>query len=546
MRSQHTLFALSFALMTAAQDPAWTTPPRLVVGVVVDQMRTDYLYRYWDNFGEGGFKRLVHEGAFLRDAHYTYLYTKTAAGHASIYTGSTPSIHGIMANRWFDPVNRVVQECVRDSAVKGVGAPEAISSPHLLLATTLGDEIERRTDGRGHTIGISRKDRSAILPIGRTGDAAYWMSMSTGHFVTSDWYGGKALPDWVRSFNAKEQAQRYMERTWEPLLPLERYHQVLPDDNPYETPLRAGTRPAFPYPFGEWRKAGAPMELFMFSPWCNTLITDMAFAAMEHEGLGHDATTDLLAISYSSPDDLGHELGIRAIEMEDMYIRLDREIARLLDHLDAEVGPGRYTLFLTADHGVVDVPQYLKDLRGSAGFVPSDSLRNWVVEQARSRGLKAADGGPLIERIYGGQVYMRDAQWCDREKVDAVARILMQHPAVAFAIPVARILERPTGDDRTDRLRNSVMPSRSGEILYTLHPGHSELYPGGPHSGTEHDTGWNYDSHVPVLFFGQGIAPGEVVRRTAVADIAPTLSMIIGCALPDGAVGEAIPEVLMR
>ncbi|MBL0128809.1 MAG: alkaline phosphatase family protein [Flavobacteriales bacterium] len=535
---------IGLALTTSAQQRTWQDPPKLVVGVIVDQMRVDYIYRYWDNFGTGGFRRLISEGAFLRDAHFTYFHTKTAAGHASVYTGSTPSVHGIMANDWFDLGSRRMVNCVGDTTVQGVGSPTARSSPHRLLATTLADEIERRTDGEGHTIGISRKDRAAILPIGRTGDAAYWMNMATGDFVTSSWYGSKELAPWVSAFNAKGLAAKYMEETWKPLLPIERYHQALPDDNPYETPLYPGTRPAFPYAFGEWRKAGASMEYFQYSPWCNTLLTDMAVAAMEAEELGKDDHTDLLAISYSSPDDLGHELGLRAIEMEDMYLRLDREIARLLNELDTRVGPGNYTLFLTADHGAVDVPEYLKDLKGSGGFVPSDSLLAFVEARAKKAGLVDANGGSLIERKSGGQLYLRDRKATSARVASEFARILMEHPAVAFAIPVAEILQRLSGDPRTDRLRNSVMPQRSGEVIYQLHPGYSELYPGGPHSGTEHSTGWNYDTHVPVIFFGKGIVPGEVVRRTTIADIVPTMCMIIGCALPDGAVGEAVPEVI--
>ncbi len=351
----------------ASNSPAWQDPPKLVVGIVVDQMRTDYIYRYWNNFGTGGFKRLIGEGSFLRDAHYTYMPTVTGPGHASIYTGSVPAHHGIVANERYDRATGKLIYCVKDTTVQGVGSATAQSSPSQLLATTLADEIERRTDRQGKTIGVALKDRSSVLPIGRTGDAAYWFSGS-GSFVTSTWYM-KQLPKWVEEFNARKLTEKYLNTTWTPLLTIEKYHQVLPDDNPYEQPLAVGAGSAFPYDLAALSKGPAGLTLIASTPWGNTLTTDLALAALAGEAMGQDNTTDLLAISYSSTDILGHKMGPRALEIEDMYIRLDQELARLLTELDKSVGAGKYTLFLTADHGAIDVPQYLKDLKGSGGYV---------------------------------------------------------------------------------------------------------------------------------------------------------------------------------
>ena len=295
---------------------------------------------------------MIGDGAFLRDAHYNYMPTVTGPGHASIYTGTTPSHHGIVANDRYDRTTRKTIYCTMDMDANAVGtAPgNAHRSPVQLLSTTLADELERRTERRSKTIGVALKDRSSILPIGRTGDAAYWMYGTEGNFITSTWYM-KQLPQWVIDFNGKKLAEQYLGQTWSLALPVERYHQVLPDDNPYEIPLYRGVRPSLPLNLDSLRKAGAGLDLISYTPWGNTITTDMALAALKGEQMGTDAITDLLAISYSSTDILGHRMGPRAVEVEDMYIRLDRELKRLLDELDKSVGAGQYTVFLTADHG---------------------------------------------------------------------------------------------------------------------------------------------------------------------------------------------------
>lgn len=520
--------------MAVAQQPTWQAPPKLVVGIVVDQMRPDYIYRYWDNFGEGGFKRLIGEGAFLRNTHYTYIPTVTGPGHASIYTGSTPSSHGIVGNERYDRVTRKTIYCVKDTSVQGLGSATAQSSPSQLLATTLADEIERRTDGKGKTIGVALKDRSSVLPIGRTGDAAYWYS-SNGLFVTSTWYM-KEVPAWLTEFNTKALPRQYLDRTWEPLLPLTKYHQAMPDKNAYEQELTAGAGSAFPYDLAALSKT-AGLGLINATPWGNTLTTDMALAALRGEQMGKDSTTDLLAISYSSTDVLGHKMGPRSLEVEDMYIRLDQELARLLSELDKQVGTGKYTLFLTADHGAIDVPAYLKDLKGSAGYVDIRLMRSRLDSAIAVQQTGAVT---MIDTILEGQVYLRNPRAQNGLMVSQELRKMNSiHAAVT-----SYELEWGTKPDQIDLLANGFMAQRCGDILYTLKPGYFEAEGAYLGKGTTHGSGWNYDTNVPVLFFGQGIKHGEVVRRTAVADIVPTLTMLIGCSLPDAAVGEPVTEVL--
>ena len=533
------------ARATSQADPVWTDPPKLVVGIVVDQMRTDFIYRYWDNFSAGGFKRLIGEGAFLRNTHYTYIPTVTGPGHASIYTGSVPAYHGIVANDRYDRATRKSIYCVRDTTVSGVGSATAQSAPSQLLASTLADEIERRTDGKGKTVGVALKDRSCVLPIGRTGDAAYWFSGN--NFATSTWYM-KELPRWVGEFNARKLPEKYLDRTWEPLLAIEKYHQVLPDENPYEQPLAAGAGSSFPYDLAQLSKGPAGIGLIASTPWGNTLTTDMALAAVAGEQMGKDDIPDLLALSYSSTDILGHKMGPRSLEIEDMYIRLDLELTRLLTELDKTVGAGKYTVFLTADHGAVDVPAYLVSLKGSGGYVDE---RKWIPElNDLSSGYSSLVPERVksmyrVDTLFDGHVFLADSA----RSTDFLIRCrdhLLKQDAVSSVFLAGDLIFGTSLDHLGRALANGFMPQRCGDIIYTLKPGYFEATGTYAGKGTTHGSGWNYDTHVPVLLFGQGIAHGEVVRRTAVADIVPTICMIVGCALPDAAVGEPVHEVLAR
>ncbi|MBL7950857.1 MAG: alkaline phosphatase family protein [Flavobacteriales bacterium] len=527
---------------------SWTAPPKLVVGIVVDQMRVDYIYRYWDNFGDGGFKRLVREGAFQRNAHFDYMPTQTAPGHASVYTGSTPMHHGIVANDMFIRDGNKDMYCVQDDAVTGVGGTgyKGQRSPVNLLSTTLADEIERRTDNRSKTIGVAMKDRGSILPIGRTGDAAYWFFEGTdGSFATSTWYMSE-VPQWVKDFNAQGLAKKYLSTSWEPLLARERYHTPTPDDNIYEEPLAGSAKATLPLDVKSmYEAAGQSTVLLRSIPASNTYTTDFALAALKGEAMGQDAVTDLLAISYGAPDEIGHEMGPRSMEVEDMYIRLDLELARLFSALDAQVGTGSYTVFLTADHAAVDVPAYLRDQQGSAGYV---DMRE-VVDLANAVSSERFGAGNWVRKRIKQQLFLNDsligANKVDRSEVQrAVADALSQHPLIADVLTATDLAHTtyPTG------LRNSMqrgfMPMRSGDVCFVLRPGYLPSYSGMAERGTDHGAPWNYDTHVPVLMMGAGIKHGEVVRRTSITDIVPTIAMIVGCALPDAAVGEPVPEVL--
>lgn len=543
------LFACILVCSSAvAQQPVWQDPPRLLVGIVVDQMRADYIYRYWDNFGEGGFKRLLREGSFQRDAHYNYALTHTGPGHASIYTGTTPRDHGIMMNDMFIRSTGKMMNCVQDDNVRGVevDGPRSQRSPLNLLSSTIADELERRTDGRSITVGVAFKDRGAILPMGRTGDAAYWFfDDEAGSFATSTWYRSE-LPGWLRAFNARGLVAEQLSTTWDLLLPRERYHQVLPDDNPYESPLPGATRATLPLDIAAaYAASNKSPWLIRGVPGALRITTELALAALEGEGMGQDDITDLLAISYGATDELGHEMGPRSLEVEDMYLRLDRELERLLKELDRRVGRDRYTLFLTADHAAVDVPEYLKDRKASAGYVEMADLVA-TVEAA----LTARFGpGKWVRKRVKEYLYLNDslivARQLDRAEVQRVAAEAgRDFPGVADAFTATDLMRDAQPSERAAMLQRGFMPARGGDVCFMLRPGHLPAWPGMVRQGTDHGSVWNYDTHVPVIFIGRGVRQGEVLRRTHITDVAATVSAIVGMTMPDACIGQVVPEVI--
>lgn len=530
------------------KDPAWARPPKLVVGIVVDQMRVDYIYRFWSNFGNGGFKRMIGEGAFLRNVHYDYVPTHTGPGHASIYTGTTPMHHGIVANDMWIRSTGTGLYCVQDDAMSGVGGEgfKGQRSPNNLLAGTIADELERITDGRSKTIGLAMKDRGSILPIGRTGDAAYWFFEGTdGRMATSTWYMAE-LPQWVKDFNARGLPQQYLVKSWDLLLPKDRYHQAVPDENPYEEPLAGTPRATLPMDVkAMYEAAGQSTVPLRFIPAGNTFTTDFALAAIDGEQLGQDGVTDLLAISYGATDELGHEVGPRALELEDMYLRLDLELARLFEALDAKVGKGAYTVMLTADHAVVDVPAYLRDQQASAGYVDTKDLVGHVNSALRER---FGAGEWVVKRIKE-QLWLNDqliqASDLDRAVVQrAAADALLAHPLISDAVTAADLSRNTYAEGHRRAIQRGFMPMRSGDVCYVMRPSHLSGYDGMNVRGTDHGSSWRYDTHVPVLLMGAGIVHTGSVRPVSITDLAPTLAMIMGCALPDACTGEPIPEVL--
>ncbi len=359
---------------TPQSEPIKTTP-KLIVGIVVDQMRYDFLTRFWDHYGEGGFKRMVNEGFNCKNNHFNYAPTTTGPGHTSVYTGTTPSVHGIIGNNWYDKESGKIVYCASDDKYVSVGTQGDAGkmSPHWMTVSTITDELRLFTQKRGKVIALALKDRGAVLPGGHLANAAYWYNGGAdGHWISSSYYMTE-LPKWVRDFNASDAAKKY-KKTWNTLKNINTYNESGPDDNPYEGTFSGEAAPVFPHDLPKLWDSNGQFELLRGTAYGNSLTTDFALAALEGEDLGKDGIPDFLAISYSSTDYVGHQFGVNSKEIQDTYLRLDADLDRLLKQLDQKVGKGEYLVVLSSDHGAVDVPAYLNDQKLPAGYMDSQSM----------------------------------------------------------------------------------------------------------------------------------------------------------------------------
>jgi predicted AlkP superfamily pyrophosphatase or phosphodiesterase len=523
--------------------------PRLVVGIVVDQMRQEYLYRFYNKYGPGGFKRLMNDGFMLKNAHYNYTPTVTGPGHASIYTGTTPAYHGIISNEWYDKKAKREVNCVNDPDQKVIGSVDGNGdvSPWRLLTTTVTDELKLYSQKHSKVIGLAVKDRGAVLPAGHMADAAYWYDSRSGNFITSTYYMSK-LPEWVEKFNAKKLPDHYLSQEWRTVYPIEQYTESNADDTPYESRIGGKERPTFPYNLKVLRKAG-DYDLLSSVPFINDYLLELAKAALDGEKLGRGQAIDFLAISFSQPDILGHAVGPNAIEVEDTYIRLDKNIEELLKTLDAKVGAGKYTVFLSSDHGVAEVAQYLKDNRIPSGyFSPANlkaSLNDYLKQYFPEKEvIEAIDG----EQVFFDQdVFQRDPKSSGVELLVAtelVVNYLMAQDGIANAYSESIIRQ---GRYEEQGMKGMVVrgyhPKRSGDVIFVLESG---WYSAGRVQGTTHGSGYNYDTNVPVLFFGNGIRKGSSMKYHPITDIAPTLSVLLNIKFPSGSTGQPIEELFEK
>lgn len=531
---------LSSAFLILCSCTVLAQQPKLVVGIVVDQMRYDYLFRFAEKYGNGGFKRLMSGGFECRNANYNYVPTFTGPGHASIYTGTTPAIHGIAANEWYDKRTRKSVYCTSDKSVAPVGTSNESGwmSPANLDATTIGDELEIATNGKAKVIGISLKDRASILPAGHAADAAYWLDGSSGDFITSTFYR-KDLPGWLQNFNSKKLPAHYLKFGWNTVLPLEKYTESLPDDNPYEK-ANGKSKPVFPYDFKEQLAKGS-FDILRSTPFGNDVTKDLAIATIEGEALGMDSICDLLCISFSSTDYIGHAFGPRSVELEDTYIRLDKNLEELFTHLDNKVGKGNYTLFLTADHGVSEVPAYLQSLKINAGY--ADVL---AIKKKLKEALNKEYGDSLVLEYMNQQVYLNDSI-INLKKLDKFAversceKVLMKQNEVSEVILGEELNLQSQPDVLFKGLvQRGYHSKRSGDVLVTYRPGFMEH----EKTGTTHGTPFSYDTHVPLLFYGKGINPGSTLRTVHITDIAATICQLLNIPYPNGNIGEPISEVI--
>ncbi|SIT98272.1 Predicted pyrophosphatase or phosphodiesterase, AlkP superfamily [Epilithonimonas bovis DSM 19482] len=518
--------------------------PKLVVGLVVDQMRWDYLYRYYDKFGNDGFKRLLGEGYSLNNVHIPYVPTVTALGHTSIYTGSVPAIHGIAGNDWNDKETGKNVYCTTDENVQPVGTTNTkvgSHSPKNLWSTTITDELRLATNFQGKVIGVSLKDRASILPAGHTPNGAFWFDDSSGNFVTSTWYM-KDLPQWIKDFNGQNLPDKLVANGWDTLLPINQYTESSPDNSSWEGLLGSTKTPTFPYSnlAADYQ---SKKDNIRYTPFGNTLTLKLAEAAVEGEKLGSDNIVDMLAINLASTDYAGHKFGPNSIEVEDVYLRLDKDLAAFFKYLDSKVGKGSYTVFLSADHGASHAVGFLQEHKITTGFF-GEGMEKDINEK-----LKAKFGvDKLINAVDNYQVYFDRKLLRDNKlELDAVRDFtiseLQKNPTVLYAVSVEKVQESTIPEPIKSRIINGINRQRSGDIQLISH---DSMLPPYSKTGTTHSVWNSYDAHIPLIFMGWGIKQGESNKAYFMTDIAPTISALLHIQFPSGNVGNPIAEVIGR
>ena len=516
--------------------------PKLVVGIVVDQMRYDYLTRFYNRYGEGGFKRMMNEGFNCKNNHFNYIPTYTGPGHASIYTGTTPKYHGIISNDWYDKEIKKGVYCVQDDSIQSVGTSGSAGqmSPHRMKTTTFTDENRLFTQMQGKTIGIAIKDRGAILPAGHTANAAYWFQgQDEGNWISSTFYMNE-LPKWVKDFNKKHSVDSYL-KVWNTLYDISSYQESGPDLNNFEGGFNGKETATFPYDLAKLKDDNGGYDILKTTAYGNSLTADFAIEAIEAEQLGYDNITDILTVSFSSTDYIGHNFGVNSKEIEDTYLRLDLDIERLLKALDDKIGKDNYTVFLTADHAAINVPAYLQSVKIPAGYFNlrefSRKIIGFMEETYKSSN--------LIESISNDQIFLNRKKIkeldLDLDDVqEAIVNEIIDYKFIdkAYTATIMTTTSFSLGIEQL--IQNGFSQKRSGDVVFILDPAVISY----GKTGSTHGSAYSYDTHVPLLFFGKGIKQGETFQKTEITDIAPTMSALLNISYPNVNTGQPLDFVI--
>jgi predicted AlkP superfamily pyrophosphatase or phosphodiesterase len=497
--------------------------PKLVVGIVVDQMRYDYIYRFWNDFSDDGFKRLINEGHFFRNAQFGYVPTYTGPGHASIYTGTTPAVHGIIANDWYDKNSGDYIYCAGDGDMHtvcnceqknvDVQSADGKMSPHHMLTTTFTDEL-KLFNANSKVFGISLKDRGAILPAGHTANGAYWMS-SDGKWITSSFYM-ENLPDYIQKINDNNTAQNYLKGNWEV-------------DGEFTHNLDSLLI----------QKGGSAIKK---TPFGNTILNELALEILKKEKLGQGKNTDILTVSFSSTDYIGHQYGPHASEIKDTYLRLDKDIAQLLKTINSKVGFENAIVFITADHGVVSEPNELLERNIPAGYFDGSVMKT----ELSSELITTFGEGDWIKNYSNNQLFLnqdliKEKDISSEEIQKFCADFLLKYEWVKNTYTATQLHENEYQNSFHSLIQRGFNQKRSGDVVVSLQTGWLSSY--WSSGGTTHGSSYSYDTHVPLIFWGGNIPQGQTDRKVNIRDIAPTISTLLGTAYPNGCTGDPLLEV---
>ncbi|NLA25252.1 MAG: alkaline phosphatase family protein, partial [Bacteroidales bacterium] len=514
--------------------------PKLVVGIVVEQMRYDYLTRYWDKFSENGFKKMAIYGTSCQNTHLNYHITQVSPAYASIATGAEPAENGIVSDYWYVPLTGKKTLSTEDNNVKAVGikSKNGNASPIQMLAPSFSDEIKLASKGKSKVVSLGLDKKGAILSAGFSANAAYWFCTETGQWITSSYYM-KDLPEWVKSFNEKEYPQEYLTRTWTPLLPIEEYTASSCDTSIYEYGID-GLYKVFPYEYSEITKKVKNYKLINIIPEGNTLTTDFAVNALMNENLGKSENTDFLFVNYCVTENIGKLYGPDAMETQDIYLRLDKEIAHLLSVLEDRIGKNDVLIYLTSTSGVSQVPAYLQKNKLPAGIFKHHyitALLNSFIKATYSEGNWITDFAN--QQIYLNRLLVEDSKISLQEIQDKISGFIISSESVAYAIGGQNLATQTYTDGVRKKMQNSYHPKRSGDVMVALKPGwlYDISY------SSDHSSGYAYDTHVPLLWYGWKVRKNIIYDPINITDIAPTISLMLQMPMPSHASGKPIMEM---
>jgi predicted AlkP superfamily pyrophosphatase or phosphodiesterase len=517
--------------------------PKLVVGIVVDQMRWDYVNKFKPFFtSQNGFSHFINKGATCDNTMIPYVPTVTACGHTCVYTGSVPALNGIAGNMWYDNVKQRQAYCVEDASVQAVGTTNNAAgqmSPVNVWTSTIGDELKLATNFKSKVIGVSLKDRGAIIPAGHSADAAYWYDTKSGNFISSTYYAA-TLPNWLTNYNNAKHVDSLYSKGWDLSLAKSVYENNCDaDENVYESTPFGKEATHFPYNFSTF--IGKDYSKITSTPYGNNLVIDIAKQALLNEHLGADSITDLLALSFSSPDYIGHSFGPNSWETLDGYVKLDEILADFFSFLDKQVGKDNYTVFLTADHAVANIPAYAKKHK-----IPGDNYDDGAVKTDIIACLNANNlSTKLISfvgeyNIYYNHPLMDSLQISNDRLTNLITNYLEKKPQILQIVESRKAAIAPLPAFARDRIVNGYNAQRGGDLMVLTKSGVVDGYP----TGTSHGVLYNYDAHIPFLIVGNGIKHTVVNTPTFMTDIAPTISTLLGIQMPSGSIGKPVLEVL--
>jgi predicted AlkP superfamily pyrophosphatase or phosphodiesterase len=541
------IILLTFFFVQLSGQGAYLPPdkPRLVIGIVVEQLKYDQLEKFRDRLGDNGIKRLINEGTYFKNASFEYMLTQSAPGHATISTGTEPSYHGITSDNWYVPLKNELIYCSKDISVNPVGGSfeSGLHSPVNLQSSTFSDELKMASNKNSKVFGVGLKENSAIFSAGHAADGVYWFDNTTGTWMSSTYYID-SLPGWVNDFNAMKYSDSFLNNTWSLLRSAQEYDDCVADSNSFEAGFNAVNY--FPYDLKKLRTKGLfnsrnDFSLLRETPYGNSLTSNFAIRLIEKEGLGKDDVTDFISVCFSSTDYIGHRFGPSSVEMGDAILRLDDDIKNLLTFLNDSIGKKNILIYFTAAHGISEIPAVLEKNRIPAGYFK----QNQALQLLRSY-LNAVYGegdwvkGYSERQVFLNRTLIEDARLSLDDVQKKVARFLVQFTGVAAAYPYSAFEANDFGNGNLKRIINNFNPQRSGDVIITLNPGWVEKE--GDYV-TDHNSPYEYDSHVPLIWYGWTVNRATVTRKVNMTDIAATLSSLCKVPYPNACTGEPLFEL---